>query len=370
MTKNTSLLFVLSPRGSLAAMEAQGQLNRFLSHYVDAYRDAGFQVGIFTFGAETTEAQFLRSRGDVELLAPPKSGGWVWAAVGVVRQARRLRRYGVWRGLQAPTVVTLLGGRILGCRTVTTYGYDYVAFSEAAGHRRRARSLRVLLRLTLPVAADRIIYTSEAVKEQAIRAGAREEQLLLIPNAAPILDRPTRRAPRSVVWVGRIAPQKRLDIALAACRAADAQLTIIGNGTLSGQQAAALEEAGGRHLGPRPHAEVLEILDRSEVLLCTSDFEGTPKVVVEGLARGAAVVVSQMEEIRWLTHPNGSTTDSVVASFPCGDVDAAAAQLRSVLDDTSRRAALAGAGLALARSRFDLSATVGREIELAKELSS
>jgi glycosyltransferase involved in cell wall biosynthesis len=220
------------------------------------------------------------------------------------------------------------------------------------------------LRVCLP-RMDRVIVTSPAVRRQAVAAGAREEHIIQIANAAPVAAVPaSQRSPRSVLWIGRIAGQKRVDIAVEAARRAGAQLTIVGRGQLEPDDMQDLERSGGRFLGAVDHAKVMELLDRSEVFLLTSEYEGTPKVVIEALARGTATLVPALPELAWLF----DRPDSPVAVFPTGNVDEAARRLEQLLDDEPSRRHLARTGHALVRAQFDLSTEVAREIGLVTEL--
>lgn len=361
------MLFVLAPKGSLAGMQSNGQLARFLRNYVDAYVADGYDVGLLSWGALEEE---LRLAGETQLtiIAPRRRSGWLWAVWAPVRHWHRLRRYGVWRGLQGPACLTLVIGKLLlGARVVVTYGYDYVEFSTQSGDRAttaRAHLLARLLRVCLP-RMDRVIVTSPAVRQQAVAAGAREEHIIQIANAAPVAAAPaSERSPRSVLWIGRIAGQKRVDIAVQAARRARARLTIVGRGELEPHDMRDLEESGGRFLGAVDHAQVMELLDRSEVFLLTSEYEGTPKVVIEALARGTATLVPTLPELSWLF----DRPDSPVAVFATGDVDEAARRLEELLDDEPSRRHLAHTGHALARAEFDLSTEVAREIGLVTEL--
>ncbi len=359
-SQSPGVLLVLPPKGSLRSMQEVGQLSRFLEHYVGAYHRRGVHVGLLSFGAREDERKLAEGAGLAALVAPKRPAGWPAALWLPLRHRRVCRRFPVWRGMQAPAGLTVLAGRIFRVRTAMTYGYDYVAFSEAAGHRARARLLDRLLRVVLP-RMDIVFVTSEQVAEKALLHGTRPASLRTVENAAPVVEAPEReRCPRSVAWIGRLAPQKRLDIALAAAERVGARLVVAGSGTLAPEQRRRLEKGGGRFAGVLEHPDALRLLDESEVLLLTSDREGTPKVVIEALARGTAALVPDLPELRWLW----ADDEPVVACFRRGDVESAARELSSLLDARDRRERLAAAGHALARRRFDIRATVDREVDI------
>lgn len=364
MRGDGNILIVLSPKHSLANMERHGQLQRFLQHYVRRYKANGFRVGLLSFGERDCEERLAEGLFE-DIVAPRRPRGWSWAIAGPVRHPRLCSRYPVWRAMQATGMMTLMLGRV-GFRVgvVTTFGYDYEEFSRRAGHRVRSRLLRMLLRVGLRM-MDSVIVTSSTVAGRAVRAGAPKDSLAVVSNAAPLADTiDGPRRPRSVLWVGRLHPQKRLDIALRAAQLAEARLTLVGNGELDENEARMLEEAGGRFIGAIPHDEVLALLDEHEVLLLTSAFEGTPKVVVEALARGAVALVPQLPELSWLFERRPTP----VATFDRLDGDSAGSSLRALLDDAEKRRGLARSGYELAKSRFDISDVVDSECRLIATL--
>lgn len=182
-------------------------------------------------------------------------------------------------------------------------------------------------------------------------------RLATIPIGVPIPSRVASRTPSDVlrlVYHGELrAHQKRvLDLvamldALVA-RGTRARLTLVGDGP-----ARAEIEARGAHLitdghlvllGARSHADTLAELDRHDVYVLASEFEGTPNAMLEAMARGCVPVVSDLE-----------TLASVVVHgeagwrFAPGDIDAFASAVAALANDTDRRAAMAARAAAVVR---------------------
>lgn len=174
-------------------------------------------------------------------------------------------------------------------------------------------------------------------------------RLAAIPIGVPLPARVAERTPSDVlrlVYHGELrAHQKRvLDLVgmldLLVARGVRAQLTLVGDGP-----ARADIEARGKSLiaaghlvlrGALPHAETLAELERHDVYVLASEFEGTPNAMLEAMARGCVPVVSDLE-----------TLASVVAHddnglrFPPGDVAAFATAVASLAAAPARRAAMA-----------------------------
>lgn len=115
----------------------------------------------------------------------------------------------------------------------------------------------------------------------------------------PLFDsRPqTGRAPFRMIWVGRLNLYTKMpDLAvrvLAAIPVEDVELHFYGPGD-SGSLVALAESLGiGQRCffhGSVPHDDVLQVMDRMDILLFTSIVEGTPHVVLEALSRRLPVV--------------------------------------------------------------------------------
>ncbi len=363
--RERSVLFVLPPGGSLADLERVGQRTRFLSHYVGSYAARGWRVGLLSCGALDEESRLAGEAPLVALIAPRRSRRWLWCLWAPLRHARRLREFAVCRATQARSTPTILLARVTaGTRAVTTFGYDYEEDARRSGGRAKAVLLRSLLRLTLP-SCDLVLVTSEATAASARELGVDPTRMRSLPNAAPVSAMPVReRDAGTVLWVGRLAPQKRLDRALEIAARARLHLMVVGSGPIVERDQLRLAQVG-EHLGAVPHDQVLELLDHCSIYLLTSEWEGVPKSLVEALARGTPSVVPDLPELAWLTRRTG---EPLVATYPPGDVDEAVAVVEELVRDDARRAQLGAAAHRFARRNLDLRPTIEREIEFLEEV--
>lgn len=117
------------------------------------------------------------------------------------------------------------------------------------------------------------------------------------PSPLSLAGAPTRREARArwrissrlIVVVGRLVPDKRVDVALEACRLlADVQVVVIGDGPLL--TAYRPRYAGVRFLGKLSHDDTLAWIAAADLLLSASLTEGAPTAVREALALGVDVV--------------------------------------------------------------------------------
>lgn len=129
----------------------------------------------------------------------------------------------------------------------------------------------------------------------AMNAGLARRMRALVPDRAvatlydPVRMGDAPRTPRgtepSILWIGRLEPQKDLALALAVRRhMPNTRFTVIGDGAERGL----LAGADVRHIPQVP--DVAPYLAQADALLITSRYEGGPAVAVEALAQGVPVV--------------------------------------------------------------------------------
>jgi glycosyltransferase involved in cell wall biosynthesis len=96
---------------------------------------------------------------------------------------------------------------------------------------------------------------------------------------------------RTLLFVGRLVPKKRLDRVIAALDTLepDVSLVVLGRGPL---ESVVRDRARVRYLGARPRAEVAEIAAASDAFVLVSEGEGLPLSLQEALLTGLPAVVS------------------------------------------------------------------------------
>jgi len=174
-------------------------------------------------------------------------------------------------------------------------------------------------------------------------------RLAAIPIGVPMPEHVAAREPSDVlrlVYHGELrAHQKRiLDLVamldLLVTRGVPVRLTLVGDGPAR----ADIERLGASRiadgslvlLGALPHAATLAELERHDVYVLASEFEGTPNALLEAMARGCVPVVSDIETLASVVH-NGRNG----ARFPMGDVARFADEVAALASARERMAALA-----------------------------
>jgi glycosyltransferase involved in cell wall biosynthesis len=213
-----------------------------------------------------------------------------------------------------------------------------------------------------------IVAVSADERDAGLAAGVgRPEQYRVIPNGVDVMRFGAARepVPGRVLFLGRLAPQKRPDLALRAlARVPGAELQLANDGP----DRAALERLAAelgisdrvRFLGYRD--DVPALLARTSCLLVTSDYEGGSLVVPEAMAAGVPVVATRAGGVEEVLDGGGLVVGR-------GDVEAVADALSRMLGDAAEAARLGDAGRARARDEFTRERMVAATAALWEELA-
>jgi glycosyltransferase involved in cell wall biosynthesis len=255
------------------------------------------------------------------------------------------------------------------------FGADLGAFQHARGFRigvlRRARDLAL-------DRASRVIIPSEALRELALGWGLPPEKVVVIPNPVsppPELgDREELRRRhglegRTLVFAGRMVPQKAIPVALeAVVRNPDVSLVLAGEGPYLErlrELARSLPLDGrARFLGPQPRQAVFELLRAADAALLSSSWENFPHMVVEALSVGTPVLATDVGGVTEILRDgeNGLLV-------PMNDPEALAGAIRRYFDDEALQERLRAATVASV-ARFSPDEIYGRLEALLEEVAS
>lgn len=254
----------------------------------------------------------------------------------------------------------------------------WVAFVHGETHENlRVRAYYALERRALR-RADRVVVMSSHMAADLAARGVRAGALRVIHNASPAVadgDPPlawSDDAPPLVGVVGRLSPEKGVDLALDAHRLVtrdvpDARLGIMGEGPERLRLIRAAESSGvasavdwlGYLADPKPFYR------RMAVLLIPSRSEGLPNVALEAMAHGVPVVAAAVGGLPEVI--SDGETGFLVAP---GDAPAMAKHVAELLEDGTLRRRLGQAGQRDVRSRFSIEARCRALTQLYLEASA
>lgn len=280
-----------------------------------------------------------------------------------VRVALPSRRLAAALVAHRPDVVHLAGPFVLGVRGMAAaarlgipavavyqtdlagYARTYMGAGEAAAWR-RIRSVHA--------AADRTLAPSSAARSDLEEHGV--PRVALWPRGVDTVRfRPDRRdealrralAPhgeRIVGYVGRLAPEKHVELLSGVCGLPGVRVVVVGDGPSRGQLAEALP--GAVFLGRRTGGELARIFASLDLFVHTGPFETFCQTVQEAMASGVPVVAPAA----------GGPLDLVAHGrtgllVPPGDATAVQEAVRALAADPARRAAYGAAARASVEGR-------------------
>ncbi len=222
----------------------------------------------------------------------------------------------------------------------------------------RGRLVRAALGRVIAASGRTLCQSQAEVDDLApLTDAAGREKLVVIDNGvalAPWPDGPARAAARDglgigagavvALYVGQLEPRKDpLTAIRAAGRVEGLTLLVAGDGPLLAEAQA----LAGEHVRVLGHSDPAPLLRAADVFVMPSQREGQSIAVLEAMAAGLAMLVSDGSG-----NPEAIGQAGVVV--PVGDVDAWAAALRQLVDDAGERARLQAAARKRAEERFSV----------------
>lgn len=206
-----------------------------------------------------------------------------------------------------------------------------------------------------------VIAVSEEVKLRLLRAGVRSDKVHVIRNgidlrpfdsAAPCL-RETP-APFTIGLVGRLSPEKGIDIFLQAAKRIlvkhpSTRFVTIGDGPDRDKLQALISELGitskALLLGRRD--DMPSVYASLDIMVSSSRQEGLPIALLEGMASSRPIVATSVGEVPSLIQNN--VTGILI---PPNDPDVLADAIAGLIDDSSRRKFLGARARRLVEAEF------------------
>ena len=297
---------ILPALGSgLTDLRRSGQHDRLLDYDLRHYCEVYDRVYYWSYFQESLE-DFTRDPLILDkVVLLPKRGSWPARVYGLVLPLlyrRQLAECDALRVEQFSGVLpALLAQRLFRVPFAVTYGYHYADVARIAGSRVKPALYRVLERVAFPRAAA-VIVTSREI-EAGLAAHPGRPRLAYFPNGvdtmrfAPAPGPRLSSAPRTVLYVGRLEPEKnvgRLIDALAAMPGPAPRLVAVGDGSLRGELEGRAGAAGvdARFLGVVPHGELPRHFQAAGCFVLPSLTEGHPKALIEAMASGLPCAAS------------------------------------------------------------------------------
>jgi Glycosyl transferases group 1 len=154
--------------------------------------------------------------------------------------------------------------------------------------------------------ASRVVVTTPAMRNDVLgRIPEAASKLAVIPNYVDTdVFRPYSevRDETTLIFVGRIAPEKNLSALLEAIQPLQVRLVLIGEGKIRPELQRHFASLNGRISweGNVPNSELPGYLNRAGLFILPSFYEGHPKALIEAMACGLPVIGADSPGIREL----------------------------------------------------------------------
>jgi glycosyltransferase involved in cell wall biosynthesis/Ser/Thr protein kinase RdoA (MazF antagonist) len=302
-----------------------------------------------------------------------KFGGYLYILTLILYLWRRRADYDVIHvhGLNYHTFAANLAGRWFNRPTIAK-----LANSGQASDVLKMRHDRqlALARYMLPVAlqCDRFVAINETIVDELVAAGVSPERIVSFGNGVEIGDIEPRTDyslgdPPRLLYVGRLHPQKGLDVLLQALRllnddpARQLQLRLLGDGPARGELTALADQLD---LNEQvtfcgQSDQVLEELAAADVFVLPSRAEGLSNALLEAMAAGVPAVVSDIPgNVDVVEHEKNGLL------FRVDDPQALTDCLASLLDQEELRRRLGRAARQTVEARFSLETVARHYVKL------
>jgi len=228
---------------------------------------------------------------------------WGWIDVEAIRLALSERRsYFILAGWEDPWMLVVAMARI-------ARGSPFAIWTDCPNPKARfglKRILRARWLAYLFSKADKVLVTGEAGAKLLAAMNCPAEKLVVFPYwvaVPPTPKAPPASSPLRFICLGRLDPIKRFDLAICALEqvsrergAGKAALTLVGEGPQRHHLQNLVESKGlqgcVRFLGWKEHAEAMQLLEDSDVLVHPADWEPYGVVVLEAMTLAKPVIAS------------------------------------------------------------------------------
>jgi glycosyltransferase involved in cell wall biosynthesis len=384
------------PRGIAVVvhnLDALGGMERQAARLAESLAARGIEVTIVTTRTEPPLSfpprpmrPLREPRGSIEIIRAPAFGNWTPRALRLVTDLvvlwaimRRRRKIDAVYAVQfSGAIPAAVAARVTGLPSVVKFagGGEHGDF-RAISRREDASGVIAALR-----GMDRFVIISDEIRTEAEAAGIDPARFVRIRNGvdtrsfspegpeAAIPELGPRGKRKVVLFVGRLGPEKRVDVLLRSfarvlTQVPEARLALAGEGPRLGECITLARELGIESqlafLGPRADVDALH--RAASVFVLPSVSEGLPNALLEALACGTPCVATDIPGTRdVVTHGREALL------VPPGDTEALAAAIVRLLEDRELAQRLATAGRRHVMGEFDMQHVADRYVALFSEL--
>lgn len=253
-------------------------------------------------------------------------------------------------------------------KLIVRCGYEWLNFLENQKSLVWRRIVVYIIEKIVYRAADKIILTSEEDKKYVeLKFNIPSSKVKIIPNYIdtelfkPI---PLKKEEGRICFVGRLEKQKNLFNLIGALSGLLVKLVIFGGGSLKRdlENCAREQKANVEFKGNIPNQKLPEELNKSELFILPSLYEGCPKVLLEAMSCGLPCIGTNVAGIREIIRHKEN-------GYLCGtDADSIRKAILEVLEDGALRGKISQNARNTILENVSLEKNLEKEIEIYETL--
>ncbi|AFM26286.1 glycosyltransferase family 4 protein [Desulfomonile tiedjei] len=302
---STNLVLFFTRGVSLRTWGMMGMLQREIAIY-RRLMEHDFNVSFLTYG-DASDVQYTEELGGIRILCNETGLPWEQYESELLSiHSKALADCDVIKtnqtnGAQFALQAAKMFGKPLVARCGYMWSFNWQReFGYDSPEAVQARSVEE----TVFRAAEKVVVTTEVMAADiAQRIPEASPKTCVIPNYVDTdVFRPqeSHRIENSLVFVGRIAPEKNLEALLEAVSDLPVTLTLIGEGRLRPGLQKRFSHLDGRVSweGNIPNMQLPDFFNRSQIFILPSLYEGHPKTLIEAMSCGLPVIGGDSPGIR------------------------------------------------------------------------
>lgn len=349
---------------SLEDFHSKGQLKRLINYNIKKYSQSFEKIYIFSYGKQkfSLPANCTLISNDLNLHR------YIYALLLPLIHYRFVKQCDVLRGLQLTGGIPAAVSKILlQKKYVINFGYDYIQLAQIEKKYLQSFLYNIIQNPILNL-ADSIIVPSKVILNSIEKKY--RNKAVYIPNGVDTkLFHPGKKSEAkklSLVFIGRLEPQKNLHSLLIALSLLKDPFSVTFYGEGSEKKSLILQAKKLRLSlkikKPVDYEKVAEILRRSDIFALPSIKEGSPKILLEAMASGCAIVATNIEQISEIVAIDKST-------LLCNpDPESIAAQLNKLKNFKIRQRLSLNARTKAVRN-YEINRLLSKEVNVLKSLN-
>ncbi len=302
--KDKKLILFFTNGISLKRWEELGGLDREIKPY-NFLANNFKKIYFITYGKKNEELKLKKNLAENIEILPKKNflSPKIYQFLIPFIYGKALRKADIYKTNQMAAVIpAIISKWLYKKKLVIRCGYEWLSFLEEQKKPFWKRKIVYLIEKIVYKESDKIILSSKKDKKFIIeRFKINPKKIEVIPNYVDTrLFKPLNTKKAGVIFVGRLDPEKNLFNLIEAVSETSNKLVIIGSGTLEENLKNFAEEKKAQVEFRKniPNEKLPQELNKSEIFILPSFYEGCPKTLLEAMSCGLSCIGTGVKGIK------------------------------------------------------------------------